>query len=262
MKLSSSVTLLAVLAGSASAFSPSQQQRSHRRTLFQLQDSLSSIAGEMAKANQEKAAAIQAAEAQNQADIEALKNQIAQIEQLFDTNPTNNNISGMKTALDSSSAQNNNNNAAQGPGLSDIVSTSIVAGTFGGLVTGALDNNRRDSIGGIIAGVAGASLAGGSSDETQTSSKAVPAFKDPRSVVSTIQTMMMMTNLRCCCCAHPHCHDDNFSCVFFSTTGRRKENHVRLSRSPDQCPIGRQDQGRLGQIWIRTQYTLGHQLLL
>ena len=191
MKLSSSVTLLAVLAGSASAFSPSQQQRSHRRTLFQLQDSLSSIAGEMAKANQEKAAAIQAAEAQNQADIEALKNQIAQIEQLFDTNPTNNNISGMKTALDrqpSSSAQNNNN-AAQGPGLSDIVSTSIVAGTFGGLVTGALDNNRRDSIGGIIAGVAGASLAGGSSDETQTSSssKAVPAFKDPRSVVSTMK---------------------------------------------------------------------------
>lgn len=192
MKLSSSVTLLAVLTGSASAFSPSQQQRSHRRTLFQLQDSLSSIAGEMAKAHQEKAAAIQAAEAQNQADIEALKNQIAQIEQLFDTNPTTTNtntISGMKTALDRQPSSAQNNNAAQGPGLSDIVSTSIVAGTFGGLVTGALDNNRRDSIGGIIAGVAGASLAGGSSDETQTSSssKAVPAFKDPRSVVSTMK---------------------------------------------------------------------------
>lgn len=191
MKLSSSVTLLAVLTGSASAFSPSQQQRSHRRTLFQLQDSLSSIAGEMAKAHQEKAAAIQAAEAQNQADIEALKNQIAQIEQLFDTNPTTNtnNISGMKTALDRQPSSARNNDAAQGPGLSDIVSTSIVAGTFGGLVTGALDNNRRDSIGGIIAGVAGASLAGGSSDETQTSSssKAVPAFKDPRSVVSTMK---------------------------------------------------------------------------
>ena len=191
MKLSSSVTLLAVLTGSASAFSPSQQQRSHRRTLFQLQDSLSSIAGEMAKANQEKAAAIQAAEAQNQADIEALKNQIAQIEQLFDTNPTTNtnNISGMKTALDRQPSSAQNNNAAQGPGLSDSVSTSIVAGTFGGLVTGALVNNRRDSIGGIIAGVAGASLAGGSSDETQTSSssKAVPAFKDPRSVVSTMK---------------------------------------------------------------------------
>ena len=145
----------------------------------------------MAKAHQEKAAAIQAAEAQNQADIEALKNQIAQIEQLFDTNPTTNtnNISGMKTALDRQPSSAQNNNAAQGPGLSDIVSTSIVAGTFGGLVTGALDNNRRDSIGGIIAGVAGASLAGGSSDETQTSSssKAVPAFKDPRSVVSTMK---------------------------------------------------------------------------
>ncbi|KAL7558115.1 hypothetical protein ACA910_016070 [Epithemia clementina (nom. ined.)] len=136
----------------------------------------------MASTLADKASAIRAAEARNQAEIEALKLQIAQIEDLFNRSPGSiaaaTPYSFVDTTKDQLGArlrefrqylgslvQQSKSNQLQydqiiaqqggGPSLLQALATSAAAGTMGGLVVGALDSNRRDSIGGILAGVAG-----------------------------------------------------------------------------------------------------------
>eukprot|EP00523_Entomoneis_sp_CCMP467_P016228 CAMPEP_0168766108 /NCGR_PEP_ID=MMETSP0725-20121227/668_1 /TAXON_ID=265536 /ORGANISM="Amphiprora sp., Strain CCMP467" /LENGTH=440 /DNA_ID=CAMNT_0008815379 /DNA_START=22 /DNA_END=1344 /DNA_ORIENTATION=+ len=187
MKLST-LALLAASCTGASAFQP-QQNGARSFTSLQMTQSLN-LANQLAVANAEKAASIRAAEAKNQAEIEALKLQISQIEDLFNSSPTSSTASagnGLQNYLGNLLQKSDANQKAYkeltggtGPGLSQVLATSVAAGTFGGLVTTALDSNRRDSIAGIVAGVAGsaASLAGGSSTST-TAAPAAPAYVDP-----------------------------------------------------------------------------------
>jgi len=192
MKLS--LSFLALVAG-AQAFQPLHHhaRSSRSTTALPMSDSLS-LANQLARANEEKAATIRAAEARNQAEIEALKAQIAQIEDLFNrpATPSASNLGGLKSYLNTLLQKSQDNQRAyqeltggQQPGLPSALTSSVLAGTFGGLVAGALDGNRRDSIGGIIAGVAGsaASLAsGGSSNEAvaPAAPAAPPAYINPK----------------------------------------------------------------------------------
>ena len=136
----------------------------------------------MANTLADKASAIRSAEARNQAEIEALKLQIAQIEDLFNRSPGSvaaatpsafadgtrdqlgTRLSEFRQYLSNLVTQSKLNQQEYdqiiskqggGPGLLEAIATSAAAGTFGGLVVGALDSNRRDSLGGILAGVAG-----------------------------------------------------------------------------------------------------------
>jgi hypothetical protein len=144
------------------------------------------LANRLVRANEEKAAAVRAAERRNQAEIEALKSQIDQIEAVFTRSPDYSssyayttpapptlppNLSGLSkfelqnklrefqgylSTLLARSESNQREAAAIANGDAlKIAGTAAIAGTFGGLVSGALDSNRRDSIGGIVAGVAG-----------------------------------------------------------------------------------------------------------
>mmetsp|Transcript_6217 Transcript_6217/g.8087 ORF Transcript_6217/g.8087 Transcript_6217/m.8087 type:complete len:466 (-) Transcript_6217:107-1504(-) len=213
MKISN-VGILAVLANTASAFAPAHYNGPRSTTSLHMSDSLD-LANQLVKANEEKAAAVSAAEAKNQAEIEDLKLQIAQIEKLFSPPVTSvapssastpavtsvatpayspnvmeagaQQLSGLENSL-ATLFQNSNANTreynalvgSQGPSLSDVISTSVVAGTFGGLVTSALDGNRRDSIGGIMAGVAGAAVSLMSPENEKRVATAKPVFADPR----------------------------------------------------------------------------------
>lgn len=163
--------------------------------------------------NQQKAAAIRAAEARNQAEIEALKLQIAQIESLFNGASTGYSPAGFTpTGLPSDIAYMNQNqlqgklaefknylgtllkrsedNQRQfasltgGPG--GAIGTAAIAGATGALLTNALDSNRRDSIGGIIAGAAG-SIA--SSLSGPSKARAPVVSNDPRAQVSEASMM-------------------------------------------------------------------------
>lgn len=181
------------------------------------------LANRLVRANEEKAAAIRAAERRNQADIEALKSQIDQIEAVFSrssdysssytpsppTLPLN--LSGLSkfelqnklrefqnylgTLLARSESNQREAAAIQGQAGEEalkIAGTAVIAGTFGGLVSGALDSNRRDSIGGIVAGVAGsaASLINKPSSEPvglpMPPTARVSAPEDPLAPVSSV----------------------------------------------------------------------------
>ena len=210
----STVALVVVISGTAGAFQSSCNHVNHRaRTTMPLE--MASSLGK-SKINDSKAAAIRAAEARNQAEIEALKVQISQLEDLFSRSPgavsvaapssgsfvdtTRNQLGerlsefrGYLNNLLQRSRQNEQEYdqimAQQGgPSLAQTLATSVAAGTMGGLVASALDSNRRDSIGGIIAGVAGsaASLATSNSEGPAAPLAqpiSAPVARDPRSPV-------------------------------------------------------------------------------
>ena len=171
------------------------------------------MANSLAAANQQKAAAIRAAEARNQAEIAALKAQIAQIETLF--NRSSNGFTPTPPALPPNVAgmdqnqlqmklgefkdylgtllQRSEDNQKQvasltgGSGIGGALGTAAVAGSMGALVTNALDSNRRDSIGGIIAGAAG-SIASSLSGPSQAPAAPRTAKLDPKSQVCHHET--------------------------------------------------------------------------
>jgi hypothetical protein len=197
MKFSSAVLLLVCALASTplatAAFQPPRRRSSSVLVVpssttspTTLHASSTDLANRLVRANEEKAAAIRAAERRNQAEIEALKSQIDQIEAVFAGGSSSYyspsppslpaNLSGLSkfelqnklrefqdylsTVL--ARSESNQREAASilggGGGGNDalkIAGTAAIAGTFGGLVSGALDSNRRDSIGGIVAGVAG-----------------------------------------------------------------------------------------------------------
>ena len=157
MKLSSAFTFGLLALPAVSAFTPTTAGRS--RSALSMSD------------NAARAAAIRAAEARNQAEIEALKAQIAQIEDLFNRSPsystpfppsTPPSINGAVSGMDQNQLQQKlselKNKLAEltsKSGITGALGTAAVAGSVGALVTNALDSNRRDSINGIIAGAAG-----------------------------------------------------------------------------------------------------------
>lgn len=179
MKLSAAV--LAFLAmPSATAFSPLSVGRT--QTALRMSDTMNT-ANQLALANEQKAAAIRAAEARNQAEIEALKAQIAQIEDLFNRSPNTPTPPSTPAPVPSDlkdmdqnqlfakltefkdylgtllkRSEDNKKQVASltgGGGGIGAAGTAALAGAAGALVTNALDSNRRDSINGIIAGAAG-----------------------------------------------------------------------------------------------------------
>uniref|UniRef100_A0A7S3LCW1 Limiting CO2-inducible protein B/C beta carbonyic anhydrase domain-containing protein n=1 Tax=Amphora coffeiformis TaxID=265554 RepID=A0A7S3LCW1_9STRA len=203
MKLSTAVTFGLVVLPAVTAFAPMAATRS--RTALGMSDSFST-ANSLAAANAQKAAAIRAAEARNQAEIEALKAQIAQIESLFNRSPggftptpptlppdvASMNQNQLQTKLGEfkdylgtllQRSKDNQNQLAGlgGSGTGSALATAAVAGSMGALVTNALDSNRRDSINGLIAGAAGsiASSLSGPSTRAPAAAPAVP--NDPKS---------------------------------------------------------------------------------
>ena len=207
MKLSAALTFGLLALPAASAFTPMAASRS--QTALRMTDSFS-MANSLAAANEQKAAAIRAAEARNQAEINALKAQIAQIESLFNSpsyTPTPPTLPPNVSNLDKNQLQaklgefksylgtllkrseDNQKQVASltgGSGIVGALGTAAVAGSVGALVTNAIDNNRRDSINGIIAGAAG-SIASSLSPKSApvaapAAAPATPA--DPRANVS------------------------------------------------------------------------------
>jgi hypothetical protein len=237
MKFSSAVLLLVCVTTTtttttlAAAFQPRQSCaiRSPASSTSALH-AATDLANRLARANEEKAAAIRAAERRNQAEIEALKSQIDQIEAVFGAPsyyapspppllPAN--LSGLSkfelqnklrefqgylTTLLARSESNQREAASilggRVGGSSDalkIAGTAAIAGTFGGLVSGALDSNRRDSIGGIVAGVAGsaAGLLNKPSDEPKglplPPGAATRVAEDPQAPVRSFRLPMDST---------------------------------------------------------------------
>lgn len=227
MKLSAAVSFGLLALPAVSAFTPMATSRS--QTALGMTDSLN-MANSLAGANEQKAAAIRAAEARNQAEIAALKAQIAQIEDLFNRSPNTYSptppslppdVAGMDKnqlqvkleefknylgTLLQRSADNQKQVASLtgGSGIAGAVGTAAVAGSMGALVTNALDSNRRDSIGGIIAGAAGSVAS--SFSKPSSAPVAAPAPADPKAQVrrqkcigSAIWHGMELSNASLCC---------------------------------------------------------------
>jgi hypothetical protein len=215
MKLSTAAVFGLLTLPSASAFAPTMSSRSPtglRMSDFRATDQLS-------LANQQRAAAIRAAEARNQAEIEALKLQIAQIESsLYNTSPgglgyaaaglpsdfssmnrnqLQNKLSEFKNYLGTLLRRSEDNqrqfNAVTG-GAGGALGTAVLAGATGAVLTNALDSNRRDSIGGILAGAAG-SIASSLSGPA-TSSKPTLSTNDPRAQVRQCQERILPLTLK------------------------------------------------------------------
>lgn len=201
MKLSAALTASLLALPAASAFAPTAASRGEASP--RMASSLN-MASSLA-ANQQKAAAIRAAEARNQAEIEALKAQIAQIESVFanpstfptlpaDVSSLNSNqlqgkLSEVKSYLGTLLQRSEDNQrqvaALTGGGAVGALGAAAVAGSAGALITNALDNNRRDSINGIIAGAAGSIASSLSSPApAPVAARAPAAPADPRANVS------------------------------------------------------------------------------